>query len=153
MLMYFRWSKPFDFFQARSKSLLAAGLLTTMGLTGCSGLSFNSAGGPRASLESRLQAEPAACSAYRVAYVNGFKTHVDGMSEKQDTLQREGLDEFEVSRKILASNGLGVDDCIRPFCIIEPLQGGKLDSWCGYKVLKTDGPELYQWFEWTTVQP
>ena len=100
-----------------------------------------------------LQAEPAVCNAYREAYVDGFKAHVEGLSEKQDARKQEGLDGLKKSQDLLARNGLSKEDCSRPLCIIEPQQGGKLDSWCGYRVTKTDGPELYQWFEWSTVQP
>ncbi|MAK91473.1 MAG: isopropylmalate isomerase [Oleibacter sp.] len=100
-----------------------------------------------------LLSEPTACSAYRQAYVDGFEAHVEGLSEKQDARRQEGIEGLNMSQELLARNGLDKDDCTRPLCIIEPQQGGKLDSWCGYRVLKTDGSELYQWFEWSIIQP
>jgi len=124
-----------------------------MGVTGCSSLPFGSASAPKAALMEELESEPTACIAYRQAYVDGFKAHVEGLSEKLDVRKREGIEGLKMSQELLARNGLDKSDCTRPLCIIEPLQGGKLDSWCGYRVMKTDGPELYQWLEWSTVQP
>lgn len=154
MWMCSRWMKPFSSCLNRNAGRsLAAGLLVAMGVAGCSPFPFGSASPPKAALMEDLQSEPTACAAYRQAYVEGFEAHVEGLSAKQDARKQEGIKGLNMSQELLARNGLDKDDCSRPLCIIEPLQGGKLDSWCGYRVMKTDGPELYQWFEWSTVQP
>lgn len=123
-----------------------------LALGGCAALPGGGDGGPKAELEAELANEPAACADYRAAYVAGFETHVRGLSIDRESLTQEGLERLESSRAILAANDLERADCTRPHCIIEPLQAGKLDSWCGYRVDRSDGPEVFQWFEWSKVE-
>lgn len=154
MSMCSRWMTLFSScLNSEAGRSLATGLLVALGVAGCSSLPLGSVNTPKAALMEDLHSEPPACSAYREAYVGGFETHVEGLSEKQVAREQEGKETLARSQELLARNGLDRDDCTRPLCIIEPLQGGKLDSWCGYRVMKTDGTELYQWFEWSTVQP
>lgn len=153
MWMCFRWKRPCRCWLNRFKRAVIVVLGCSVGLAGCTTLTFDSARGPQAQIEHRLRAEPSACNDYRSAYVEGFTSHVQGLSEKHHARKQDGLEDFKLSRRILARNGLSEDDCSRPLCIIEPLQAGKLDSWCGYRVVTPDGPELHQWFEWSTVQP
>lgn len=75
-----------------------------------------------------------------------------GLSDVDDRLLDEARQTFERSRQLLQGEGLSPNDCARPYCIIEPLEGGKLDHWCGYRLDADSGQELYQWLDWQTVQ-
>lgn len=132
-----------------SRAVVPVALLA---LAGCSALPGLGEDPLKAELEARLASEPAACADYRAAYVAGFETHVQGLSVDQQALTQQGLERLASSRAILAASGLERADCTRPHCIIEPLDAGKLDSWCGYRLDRSDGPEVFQWFEWSTVE-
>ncbi len=132
-----------------SRAVVPVALLA---LAGCSALPGLGEDPLKAELEARLASEPAACADYRAAYVAGFETHVQGLSVDQQALTQQGLERLESSRAILAANDLARTDCTRPHCIIEPLDAGKLDSWCGYRLDRSDGPEVFQWFEWSKVE-
>lgn len=132
-----------------SRAVVPVALLA---LAGCSALPGLGEDPLKAELEARLASEPAACADYRAAYVAGFETHVQGLSVDQQALTQQGLERLASSRAILAANDLARTDCTRPHCIIEPLDAGKLDSWCGYRLDRSDGPEVFQWFEWSKVE-
>ncbi len=134
---------------ATSRALVPAVVLA---LGGCAMLPGGGESDLRAGLRESLASEPAACADYRAAYVAGFEMHVEGLSLDQEALTRQGLEQLDNSRAILAANNLERGDCTRPHCIIEPLQAGELDSWCGYRVDRSDGPEVFQWFEWSKVE-
>ncbi|GAA5111450.1 isopropylmalate isomerase [Alloalcanivorax gelatiniphagus] len=105
-------------------------------------------GGIPAELATRLAAEPAACQAYRNHYVRAFHRHVAALSRHDEAAETGARQELERLRRELADQGLDADQCSRPRCIIEPLQGGKLDSWCGFRLPDRDGPNLYRWVAW-----
>ncbi|MCC4308267.1 MAG: hypothetical protein ABGX87_05595 [Alcanivorax sp.] len=133
----FPWTRPWRCWA----SLL--GLL----LAGCQ--SAPPAGGALpAELAARLAAEPAACAAYRDDYVRAFHRHVAALSRHDDAARERASEALHRLRRDLAARGLDADACSRPRCIIEPLQGGKLDSWCGFRLADRDGPHLYRWVAW-----
>ncbi|MBE0485014.1 MAG: isopropylmalate isomerase [Marinobacter sp.] len=99
-----------------------------------------------------LASQPQVCANYRELYVQGFRQNVAGLSKADERLQSQARENLEQSRMLLRQAGLSPTDCARPHCIIEPLQGGRLDSWCGYRLAADRGEELYQWLDWETVQ-
>lgn len=101
-----------------------------------------------AELAARLAAEPAVCEDYRDQYVRAFRRHVAAISQHDDAGREQARDTLRRLRLGLADEGVDVDSCSRPRCIIEPLQGGKLDSWCGFRLPNPDGPNLYRWVAW-----
>lgn len=107
---------------------------------------------PRNQLRASLENEPVACADYRATYVEGFELHVQGISTGQESLKRKGLEQLENSRSLLAANNLEAEKCSRPHCIIKPRDGGRLISWCGYRVERSNGEALFQWFEWSKVE-
>lgn len=132
-----------------SRGLTLAAMLA---VGGCAALISGDESEIKADLRASLASEPSACSDYRAAYVDGFETHVAGLSADREALTQAGRKALEQSRSILKANGLEREDCTRPNCIIEPLDAGKLDSWCGFRVDRSDGPEVFQWFEWSKVE-
>jgi len=99
-----------------------------------------------------LSQEPASCRGYRTLYVRGFKANVESLSKSDPEKAEEADRLLAASEAILAESQLTKDQCSRPYCIIEPLQGGKLDSWCGYRIPAERGPELYQWLNWSEAE-
>ena len=92
--------------------------------------------------------EPKECSAYRNAWVALFKANVSSVSN--GTPLPEHLDEsLNRSRQKMITAGVTESDCNMPYCMIQPLQGGKLDSYCGYRLAADGGSELYRWVPWT----
>lgn len=100
----------------------------------------------------RLSSDPQACQSYRQAYVDGFEDNVNALAQDDDVGQARAGKALVLARDRLQAAGLSEPDCARPYCIIEPLQDGKLDTWCGYRLDADRGEELYQWLDWETVQ-
>jgi hypothetical protein len=99
-----------------------------------------------------LAAEPAACSEYRELYVQGFRANVASISDEDPALKSESRELLQQSARALAIAGVPQESCSRPYCIIEPLQGGRLDSWCGFRIPADQGDELYQWLDWSDMR-
>lgn len=128
-------------------------LAVSISLLGCATQPEMKAGGEnREQLVEALARAPAACHAYRQAYVRGFRDNVKALAAENDEAQNKAQQQLAQSRQQLASAGLAEADCARPYCIIEPLQNGRLDTWCGYRLDADEGEELYQWLDWETVQ-
>ncbi|MBL7251915.1 hypothetical protein ACLD02_13485 [Alloalcanivorax sp. C16-2] len=117
-------------------------------LTGCRHGPAPAGGDIPAELAARLAAEPAACEDYRNHYVRAFHRHVAAMSRHDEAARERAREALRRLRRDLAGQGLDADACSRPRCIIEPLQGGKLDSWCGFRLPDREGPNLYRWVAW-----
>lgn len=116
-----------------------------IGLVGC-------ATGPDSSTQQALtthfSTEPAQCHAYRSAWVELFKANVKAMSD--NTQLPSGFNEaLDRTRQQMATAGVDKQDCSMPYCMIQPLQGGKLNSYCGYRLPAEPGGDLYRWMPWT----
>lgn len=120
--------------------------LVLITLVGCT-VGGSSAG--RASMTKQLSAEPSICQNYRVAWVSLFKANVQAMSSEtviSDSYQ-VALDHV---RQQMLNSGIDPESCSKPYCMIQPLQGGKLDSYCGYRLAtRGGGDDLYQWVPWS----
>ena len=79
------------------------------------------------------------CQAYLQACVGHFRAHVasTGLDVAESQLQQ--------TRARLAAEGVAEDDCERPYCMVVPLAGGRLDSYCGYRRPDPSGREEYRW--------
>lgn len=85
------------------------------------------------------------CEDYAAAWVGHFKAnvaHLDGTGQ-----QRSGA-ELERSRQALEMADIDEQSCKRPLCIIQPQAGGRLNSYCGYRVASKTNDELYRWIPW-----
>jgi len=128
-------------------------LAISVSLSGCAAQPEMKAGGENRELfVEKLARTPAACNTYRQAYVLGFRDNVKALAAENDGAQSRAQQRLAQSRQQLANTGLAEADCARPYCIIEPLQNGRLDTWCGYRLDADEGEELYQWLDWETVQ-
>ncbi len=96
----------------------------------------------------QLAAEPPLCQQLRSAWVGNFKANVAAMSADQAPEEAPRLQLADV-RNELRQAGLDEAQCTKPYCIIQPLSGGKLDSYCGYRIAATQGDTIYQWEPWT----
>jgi len=128
-------------------------LVVTIALVGCTTFqeSVSSGENQRAFIEA-LAGTPAARQDYRQAYVSGFRDHVKALAANDTGAQEQTKWLLSDNRKRLNNLGVSEADCSRPYCIIEPLQGGRLNSWCGYRLEADEGTDLYQWLDWGTVQ-
>lgn len=81
----------------------------------------------------------AACQVYARSWVNHFRASVaaSGVAAAEQQLL--------AARAQLAVQGIDEADCELPYCMIVPLSGGRLDSYCGYRRPDPSGRELYQW--------
>jgi len=122
------------------------GLLT---ITGCAVTNQERSVSEVAAFKAELASQPAACANYRMLYVRGFKANVEAISESNDAAKKAASNVIDQSNAVLLDAEVSEQDCSRPYCIIEPLQGGKLDAWCGYRLPADQGPELYQWISWS----
>ncbi|HEA53983.1 MAG TPA: isopropylmalate isomerase [Marinobacter antarcticus] len=128
-------------------------LAVLISLFGCAVQPELKAGGEnRTAFVERLADTPEACQAYRQAYVRGFRDNVKALAAENVGAQNRAQQQLSNSRQTLADSGLEEADCARPYCIIEPLQNGRLDTWCGYRLDADEGKDLYQWLDWETVQ-
>lgn len=79
------------------------------------------------------------CHAHAQAWVTHFRAHVAGV----------GLDRAESrlqqARAQLAAEGVAENACELPYCMVVPLAGGRLDTYCGYRRPDPSGRELYRW--------
>lgn len=115
----------------------------SLSLAGCAGSAELRAGPNVVAFKQLLASKPPVCARYRELYVLGFSQNVAGLSSVDDRLTDEAREIFEQGRQLLQSEGLSPSECARPYCVIEPLEGGKLDKWCGYRLDADSGTELY----------
>ncbi|MBZ0333009.1 isopropylmalate isomerase [Marinobacter sp. AL4B] len=106
----------------------------------------------RSSFIEVLSGTPEACGLYRRGYVRGFRENVKALAAEDTEAQKRAQKWLSDNRREIEGKGLIEADCSRPFCIIEPLQNGQLDTWCGYRLEADEGSDLYQWLDWETVQ-
>ncbi len=86
------------------------------------------------------------CESFVGAWVGHFQSNV----MKLDGQHTVSLDhELKRARQALTDAGQDEAACRRPFCIVQPRAGGRLDSYCGYRIADTGGDELYHWVPWT----
>ncbi len=80
-----------------------------------------------------------ACQVYARAWVNHFRASVasSGVAASEQQLLE--------ARAQLAAQSINEADCELPYCMIVPLAGGRLDSYCGYRRPDPSGRELYHW--------
>lgn len=150
MLMCSLWKTRSSFW--RNRATISA-LAISVSILGCSAQpEIKASGENREQFVEALGLTPAACHAYRQAYVRGFRDNVSALAADNDEAQSKAQQQLAKSRQQLADAGLLEADCARPYCIIEPLQNGQLDTWCGYRLDADEGEELYQWLDWETVQ-
>lgn len=139
-----------NFSRFLTRAALAAGVAL---LAGCATApSAPEKGSKRQAFLEQLSSDPQACQTYREAYVSGFERNVSALAKGDQAGQAEAELFLARARDRLLAAGLSEPDCSRPYCIIEPLQEGKLDTWCGYRLNADRGEELYQWLDWETVQ-
>jgi hypothetical protein len=120
-------------------------VLLFIGLTGCASQAQHA---QRTNAQAQLAAEPLLCQSFRTAWVNNFKANVAAMSV--DGLPPNGPELLLADvRDEMREAGLDEGQCTRPYCMIQPLAGGKLDSYCGYRIDATQGEDIYQWVPWT----
>lgn len=121
-------------------------------LTACGSVpELPGAGSNRQAFLDGLAAEPQACGEYRRLYVQGFRANVTALSVSDDAFKSEAETLLCQSTDLLDDAGIKKSACSRPYCIIEPLQGGRLDSWCGFRIPADQGEELYQWLNWSEL--
>ena len=94
-------------------------------------------------------AHNALCEAFVEAWVGHFKANV----AKLDGQRSASLDQALVqTRQALRDAGQDENACQRPYCVVQPQAGGRLDSYCGYRLDDPSGKELYRWMPWTSVR-
>ena len=98
-------------------------------------------------LREQLAQEPAQCHDYRRSFVNAFAANVQGLSLDDENLQADAQTQFDAAREQLQQAGVARSECRLPRCIIEPLQGGKLTYWCGFRLAGREGEAVNQWVE------
>lgn len=101
----------------------------------------------RVAMQTQLASEPAMCREFRSVWVALFKANVQAMSS-ETPLPANYQAALETVRTQMKAAGADPQACSKPNCMIDPLPGGKLDSYCGYRVTATQSEELYQWVPW-----
>jgi hypothetical protein len=86
------------------------------------------------------------CDDFVEAWVGHFQANVRKLDGQQTAPLAQ---ELRRARQALAEAGQDEAACRRPFCIVQPRAGGRMDSYCGYRVADADGNELYRWVPWT----
>ncbi len=136
------------------RAALVIGLVMAASLAGCANFSSVtvSEGENQKAFIKELTRTPAVCQGYRQAYVSGFKDHVKALAANDADGQSQSRQRLSHNSKKLSDSGFEEADCFRPYCIIKPMQNGRLDSWCGYRLDADEGTDLYQWLAWEEVQ-
>ncbi len=85
------------------------------------------------------------CVAFVDAWVGHFRANVERLDGQARDVPEQRLLE---ARETLARAGVAETQCQRPFCVVKPEAGGRLGSYCGYRVDDPTGAELYRWVPW-----
>lgn len=89
------------------------------------------------------------CEVFVDAWVRHYKANVAKLDgQKTDSLDQQ----LRQARQALSDAGQAETACHLPYCIIQPKAGGRLDSYCGYRVADPSGQELYRWVPWAPAQ-
>lgn len=115
-----------------------SGLLLAAALAGCAA--------PAPAPVAVRPATSAPCSVFVEAWVDHFRANVARLDGQARAVPEQKLLD---AREELARAGVAEADCQRPFCVVQPEAGGRLDSYCGYRVDDPTGAELYRWVPWT----
>lgn len=115
-----------------------SGLLLVAALTGCAA--------PAPVPVAVRPAASAPCTVFVDAWVGHFRANVARLDGQARTVPEQKLLE---ARQGLAHANVAEADCEKPFCVVQPEAGGRLDSYCGYRVDDPTGAELYRWVPWT----
>lgn len=92
-----------------------------------------------------LPRQSSLCEQYVAAWVGHFQANVARLDGAAAELRGT---ELEQARQALGLAGVDERSCSRPFCIIQPQAGGRLTSYCGYRVASGTSDELYRWVPW-----
>ncbi len=98
----------------------------------------------RQALTLEMPAQDPLCAAYTAAWVSHFKANVDSLNRTGHGLESLPTD-LRQARDELHRAGVDARSCALPYCIVQPLANGRLDSYCGYRVPDPTGRELYRW--------
>jgi hypothetical protein len=119
----------------------AASVLLVL-LTGCAGERMNTT-----NYSSPITTQSLACQAYSQAWVTHFRASV----AVQDSRRTESADTALIRAREQLRQVETDEDCYKPYCLIQPKAEGRLDTYCGYKILDPSGEELYRWIPWTDL--
>ncbi len=114
--------------------------LVLVAVAGCS------ATAPQQTAQRAGAANGALCTAFVDAWVGHFQANVARLDGQRVASLDQSLAQ---ARQALQAAGQDEDACEKPYCIIQPKAGGRLDSYCGYRVADQSGNELYRWVPWT----
>lgn len=129
--MYATWSSALRYW---------LNLLLGLALAGCGATAQR----PSASPDS-TDMGPAPCAEFVDAWVGHFRANVaklDGQAKSVSDHKLQG------ARQALKLAAVDESRCQRPFCVVQPLAGGRLDSYCGYRHDDPSGTQLYLWQSW-----
>lgn len=117
--------------------------LALVAVVGCS------ATAPQQAAQRAGAANGALCTAFVDAWVGHFQANVARLDGQRVASLDQSLAQ---ARSALQAAGQDEDACEKPYCIIQPKAGGRLDSYCGYRVADQSGNELYRWVPWTPAR-
>lgn len=117
--------------------------LALVAVVGCS------ATAPQQAAQRAGAANGALCTAFVDAWVGHFQANVARLDGQRVASLDQNLAQ---ARQALQAAGQDEDACEKPYCIIQPKAGGRLDSYCGYRVADQSGNELYRWVPWTPAR-
>lgn len=94
-------------------------------------------------------AGPAPCDQFVDAWVEHFRANVAKLDGQAQAVSQQGLLQ---ARQALNQAAVTEARCELPFCVVQPLAGGRLDSYCGYRRDDPSGAELYLWQPWQPMR-
>lgn len=120
-----------------------ASALVLVAVAGCS------ATAPQQTAQRADVANGALCTAFVDAWVGHFQANVAQLDGQRVASLDQSLAQ---ARQALQAAGQDENACQKPYCIIQPKAGGRLDSYCGYRVADRSGNELYRWVPWAPAR-
>lgn len=120
-----------------------ASALVLVAVAGCS------ATAPQQTAQRPGVANGALCTAFVDAWVGHFQANVARLDGQRVASLDQSLAQ---ARQALQAAGQDENACQKPYCIIQPKAGGRLDSYCGYRVADRSGNELYRWVPWAPAR-
>jgi len=120
-----------------------ASALVLVAVAGCS------ATAPQQTAQRAGVANGALCTAFVDAWVGHFQANVARLDGQRVASLDQSLAQ---ARQALQAAGQDENACQKPYCIIQPKAGGRLDSYCGYRVADRSGNELYRWVPWAPAR-